>query len=564
MSEEAAPPSFFGGLITRVLSPHRPLLALVLLALALYLPSVWLRDPWSPDEPRYAEVAREMVSRGDYILPHLNGEVYGEKPPLFFWLGIAAGMIPGVPFESGPRLVSVLAALLTLVLTFRLGRRFIDAQTGWLAALVLLTSSMFVMHATSGVIDGTLTLLVTAAIASGLAARKARSPLLWGLFYVLAGLAIITKGPVGLAIPAGVLFLVGLQEVGPRRAWAAHPLWGLAIMGLIGALWLVPAIARGGREYAEIILFKQNVGRAYQSWHHKEPFWYFLMGFPVAFVPWILLFPGGLFEGWRRRAKAPGARIAISWFLFTFVFFSVISGKKTRYLMPLLPAASLLAALELRALLSKGTGRARAMMPGVAAAALCLAGVALAAAPAYLDADRVALVQGLSADQVEGILRLGRLPGALLFILPGMLLAALGARSLMLAGKDRRQAIALLVSGVVAVVAWSQWVAVPALDLIKSTRPLAEVVQRQIGPAGAVVLYRESFQGVFNLHLKRDAIPTLSGQRRIDDFIVRNPGAVVIATQPDLERLIEVIPALRPIHCRRIGEETVCAATAAP
>src|SRR5215475_2268145 len=98
-------------LLARVVAPHRPLLALTLLASLLYLPSVWMRDLWNPDEPRYAEVAREMVARDDYALPHLNGAVYGEKPPLFFWLGAAAGSLPGVPFESGTRLVSALAAL---------------------------------------------------------------------------------------------------------------------------------------------------------------------------------------------------------------------------------------------------------------------------------------------------------------------------------------------------------------------------------------------------------------------------------------------------------------------
>src|SRR6267142_881045 len=145
---------------------EQPVLAIVLMACFLYLPCVWLRDLWNPDEPRYAEVAREMVARGDYLLPHLNGAVYGEKPPLFFWLGIVAGSLPGVPFASGTRLVSVLAALGTLLLTFRLGRRYGDPETGWLAALVLATSAMFVVHASSGVIDGTLTFLVVAAIAT--------------------------------------------------------------------------------------------------------------------------------------------------------------------------------------------------------------------------------------------------------------------------------------------------------------------------------------------------------------------------------------------------------------
>ncbi|HET9480902.1 MAG TPA: phospholipid carrier-dependent glycosyltransferase, partial [Candidatus Polarisedimenticolia bacterium] len=135
----------------RLIAPHRPLLALAVLAALLYLPAAFNRDLWSPDEPRYAEVAREMTSRGDFLLPHLNGEVYGEKPPLFFWLGLLAAALPGVGIESGTRLVSALAAFATLAATFTMVRRIGSARGAWLSALVLATSGLFVIHASSGV-----------------------------------------------------------------------------------------------------------------------------------------------------------------------------------------------------------------------------------------------------------------------------------------------------------------------------------------------------------------------------------------------------------------------------
>ncbi|MGH9870110.1 MAG: ArnT family glycosyltransferase, partial [Candidatus Polarisedimenticolia bacterium] len=402
--------------LLRVAEPHRPVLALVVLAALVYLPCVWARDPWSPDEPRYAEVARQMAVRGDYLLPSLNGTVYGEKPPLFFWLGMAAGWLPGIPAAAGVRLVSVLAALGTLLLVFHLGRRLGDARGGWLAALVMATSAMFALHATTGVIDATLTLLVTAAIAVGLKAREAGAPTLWGAFYVLAGLGLITKGPVALVVAGGTMLLVALAEDGPRRAWAGHPAWGLPVAAAVVALWLIPAVARGGEAYANVILFKQNLGRAYDSWHHKEPATFFLKVFPASFVPWVAALPLALVSAWRARREDPSARVPLIWFCWTFLFFSLVSGKKTRYLLPLFPAAALLVGRDL-ARHAERVGRRIAV-----GLVLCLA-AAGSLALLWMGGGGIGRVvaglEGLAADQREALAALGRWPGASWLILPG-------------------------------------------------------------------------------------------------------------------------------------------------
>lgn len=561
---EAGPRFVARALIGRVLAPHRPVLALVILACCLYLPCVWTRDLWSPDEPRYTEVAREMVARGDWILPHLNGEVYGEKPPVFFWLGILAGSLPGVPFEAGPRFVSVLAALGALLLTFQIGRRSFDAETGWLAALVLATTSMFAVHASLGVIDGTLTLLIVGAIACGLRARETASPVLWLAFYLLAGLAVITKGPVGVAIPAGALLLVALQEDGTRRMWALHPFWGVLVIAGVGALWLVPAIARGGQEYAWTILFKQNVGRAYQSWHHREPLHYFLGVFPAAYVPWIVVLPGALYAAFLARSKHRGARLALTWFVFTFLFFSVISGKKTRYLLPLLPAASLLVAFDLRPLLHPAaTGlpsadqKRRMAQLGVCALLVAGSGAALIAGAIGGMGFLIEHASGLAPEQVSDLQRLARPPGSLAVGIPGLALIALGVCSLASLRRDMRVSLACAMTGCLVVVGWAQWVAVPAFNSLKSARPLAEAALAA-SAGGEIVLYRESHHGVFNFYLGRDAIPVLRGVDRAADYLGQRPGCVVVAAESDLARLKTRLDSLETVRCRRVGSDTVC------
>ena len=92
--------------------PHRPSrhrFLLVLLALVFCLPSLFTRDLWNPDEPRYAEVAREMRLLDQYFVPHLNSAIYAEKPPLFFWLS-ALLQSSGVGFAAG-RIVTAIAAI---------------------------------------------------------------------------------------------------------------------------------------------------------------------------------------------------------------------------------------------------------------------------------------------------------------------------------------------------------------------------------------------------------------------------------------------------------------------
>ena len=117
--------------------------AVLILATVLFLWFLWAHDLWAPDEPRFGEVAREMLVDGQWIVPHVNGVVYNHKPPLLFWL-IAGLSVPfGRVLEFTCRLPSALAAIGTVALTIRLGRRFYGPRTAALAGVVLATSFLF-------------------------------------------------------------------------------------------------------------------------------------------------------------------------------------------------------------------------------------------------------------------------------------------------------------------------------------------------------------------------------------------------------------------------------------
>ena len=134
------------------------------LCFAIYFVNLGQWDLWDPDEPRYAEVSREMVNGGDWILMHRNGEIYTDKPPLFFWIvAFSSFLWQGLtPFSV--RFPSAFFGTLTVLLTFFIGKRLYSSRTGFLSGLILATSFQFAFLSTRGNIDTTLTFFTTASI----------------------------------------------------------------------------------------------------------------------------------------------------------------------------------------------------------------------------------------------------------------------------------------------------------------------------------------------------------------------------------------------------------------
>jgi len=304
-------------------------------------------DLWNPDEPRYAQVAREMVETGQYIVPHLNGKPYPDKPPLFFWLVAALSKLYGDATTLAARLPSVIAALGVLVLTYVLGCRVCDPLTALFATIILFTTEQFFTIAISAHLDPLLTLLTTAALLLlyGAYQRFPAGAAYCAAAYACMGLALLTKGPVGLCVPviSFLLFLILKKEWRSIRHLRLGT--GLLLAGGILALWLVPACLLGGEEYRTNILFTQTFGRAVDSYSHKGPFYYYLLEFPVDFFPWSIFIPSACIYFWKHRSRcAQQMLFPLAWFLGTFLFFSLISGKRSLYLLPLYSAAALLMA----------------------------------------------------------------------------------------------------------------------------------------------------------------------------------------------------------------------------
>lgn len=331
------------------------------------------------DETRYLAVAWEMRLRGDWIVPHLNGLPYAQKPPLLFWLMNLVWDAAGVT-ETAARLVGPAFGVAMIWATSRLARRLWpeDPGIGGRAAMVLAGLAGFAVFAGLTMFD---TLLGTAVLGGVLslagAGHRARG---WaGLGLALAAGA-LAKGPVILIhlLPVAVAtpLWLGIRPRAMLRGLGLALGLGLAVV----ALWLVPAVLLGGPEYRAAVLWTQSAGRVTDSFAHARPWWFFLALLPVLLWPYAWSLPL-----WRRLARlAPrrdaGLRLTLAWGGSALVLFSLVSGKQAHYLVPTLPAAALVAARAMQD--APVSARAAALLPALLGAACLAAG--FGAAPAGL------------------------------------------------------------------------------------------------------------------------------------------------------------------------------------
>ncbi|HET9473163.1 MAG TPA: glycosyltransferase family 39 protein [Steroidobacteraceae bacterium] len=314
------------------------------------------RDPWPADEPRFAGIARDMVATGEWLFPRVGGDLYQDKPPLFFWLLAVCYSLTG-SIKWSFLIPSFLAAGGTLFLVYDLGRRLVSREAGLGAALLTVTTLHFVLTLRGAQIDPLLCFLCTFAL-YGLLRHLLLGPA-WGWYLVggvAAGLGVITKGvgflPLLVLIPFFLMRRFNWQGLAPIDGGKLGWRWWLAADGALLAicLWFVPmlvAVSMSGapeyEAYRDELLFKQTVGRYSAAWHHVQPWYYFIVEvIPALWVPWsLLLF--WLVPRFRTAFRERDARVwlPLSWVLLVLVFFSLSPGKRGVYVLPALPALAI-------------------------------------------------------------------------------------------------------------------------------------------------------------------------------------------------------------------------------
>lgn len=302
--------------------PQRRLLtaALAFAALSVFV-TPFARDLFVGDETKYGQVVREMRATGNWFLPTLDSRPFTHKPPLHFWLIDLLTFVFGTRSMWAFVLPSIAAYLALLVLMHRLG--------GAVAAFVCGASLMIWGSAQTARMDVGFTLLIVIAMALMERGALIKSG-------AVLGVAALVKGPMAPVI--GVVTYAIEWWRSRRRVAAGSVVGALFLMLAIPALWLVPAMLRGGPSYARDVVMKQTVGRAVASWVHNAPPWFYVEHFPATLFPWFFLGVVAALAAWRRRP------FLVSWIAAVVIPYSLLSSKLDVYMMAMIPPLALLIA----------------------------------------------------------------------------------------------------------------------------------------------------------------------------------------------------------------------------
>lgn len=318
----------------------------IVVSLSAFLGSSPLVDP---DEGRNAEAGREMAQTNDYVLPHMNGLPYLDKPVAYFAAEAALMEVLG-PTETAARLPALLFTLATIAVVAWFAKRTIGGDATLVATIVLASCPLVIAFARIVIFDSALGFFVTSsaiafylAIESRLEGRSSRPWAIAG--WAAIGLGILTKGPVAILLPLLIAVPYGVYRRGAR---AIFSLAGVIVMAAIVAPW-VWAVSQTLPDFLPYVLFTETISRLTSNeLKRNAPFWYFAPYILVGAFPWIVLLP---FQIRREVTRDSNGNLdhrflfAALWLVLPFVFFSLSTSKRPQYLVPLMPAIALLSAL---------------------------------------------------------------------------------------------------------------------------------------------------------------------------------------------------------------------------
>lgn len=364
------------------LSPPRPAFWHLLLLAALLWGGEYLRrDCWEPDEARVAYVSREMAQDGHWLVLHRHGEYYAHKPPLLYWLINLFSFATGLPVgRLTVRLPGFFAGLLVLWSTARLAERWAGAKAAWPAALTLMTTYLFWHEIGFARPDGLLLGWTTGALALLFGNDDEPAPWKPALAWTFMGLGILTKGPVGLIVPAGAYAAARLAAGEGRMLRKSHWIWGPLLALALPAIWLGLVWWTGAPAgYLRELLIGQNVERAAGGLGHLQPFYYYLPSVAADWMPWTLVLPAAALVLFRDPERRRLLRRLVGWIGFIVLFFSLLPTKRNVYVLGAAPAFAILVGAAWPGL-DAGTFRWARFARGAFMALLMVAGLGLIAA----------------------------------------------------------------------------------------------------------------------------------------------------------------------------------------
>jgi len=453
-----------------------------------------------PDEGRNAEVGREMQATGDWITPHYNGFTYLDKPALYFWMVAASFKTLGVS-EFAARFPSALMGLATMLLVWFLARRMFGNTVGLRAGIIFASCPLALVLARQVIFDMTLAFLVTTAMVAFWLVEEAdfRAPWLDALMFAAMGLAVITKGFVGVLIPlcAALIYAAGS---GRWRQWLRLRWgWGFVVFLAAALPWFI-AVSIRNPDFPRYALWNESLKRfSTGAAHRGGGYFYYIPIFLGGFFPWsffLLLAAWNRLRRWRelRHEAARPYLYLLCWAAWIFVFFTISRSKLPAYFLPAIVPLSILAGTVWKDVGSDPSSRPPDWLTAGFALLLGLGVVVAAASHSWLYTS----LQARMAKQLHRDLSQLVQPSLLY---TGLILAALGYFGRRLATRTRGQMAAITTFVLAAVV-------VPAL-VLRWYAPLRLLAETQSSRrlAETIVASPERDAPIFGYYYFRTSLP---------------------------------------------------------
>lgn len=515
------------------------------------------------DEGEYATVAMEMIERNDYVIPHVNGRAYYEKPALFFWLTALSFKVFGYN-ETAGRLPSALAALALVFLMDWFGRRRGSERFGLLTSFFMVASLLTALLARVAILDTLLALWTTATLVffyEGYAGPAEEERKWFLLSWASMGLAFLTKGPVGAAVPLGAVFFLTLFNRDMYRSIVrARVISGLLVFLIISGPWYVLAFLREGRNFWEGFFISQNVTRFTEVLlGHGAPIWFYLPVLAVLVWPWSFFAAPVI---WRSIKTKRTVRLqswassfdffATIWFLSSLLIFTSSATKQPNYIFPAVPPLVFLAARWWDEWLAgdiKKTGEKWGLFSSTAFIGLVLA-VFLMVVPFIIPMAMKQARADVRPDSFEYAFQekdpdLGYETAVTGLAVGGASIAAL---FLLKAGRRRRALAAWSVGSIVLITGLFHWTAPAALDYLQT--PGKELTIRMSGAMNpgdrlaAFGLYKPTLWYYSGRHIDRIRATETD---KLQEYL-KNERRTVILSRLSLLPVLKLYPEFRLIE----------------
>jgi 4-amino-4-deoxy-L-arabinose transferase-like glycosyltransferase len=474
---------------------------------------------WSADEPRVAEIGREMAVTGNWAVPALNQRPFLEEPPLYYASLALTFRIFGVS-DKVARIPSAFFALAAVLVVFFMTNIFFGPRVALLSGLVFATSGEYFRVAHWVVVDGALTFFVMSAlycfIKAYLAGTDRKKLLFYCLFYVACTLAFYTKGFIGVVIPglSILVFLIiekNLKEIVKMRLWL-----GLLIFLAMTLPWFIELWRQAGTEYLNVFFVHNHLQRflpgslagkiSGDASGHHNPFYYYLTEVPDGFLPWSILLIPVLFRAFSKSGKLDdmgvlpekGVLFAKCWFLTGVIFLSMASTKRTLYLMPLFAPLATLTAVYIDSTLKAPQALTKIGKIFIWVFTVVLLCIGLGLTPAYFSVKRIYL-PNLSETPLAPII------GLSVFITVFSFAAINYFRQ-----RDLRKYWISMNLSIIVVLLFAVTVAMPILDMHKSFVPFCRQIASTVPAGETIYAYQpdETLRGAVPFYTGRYIIET--------------------------------------------------------